>query len=36
MFCFFRGFEELSSFISRRAMTGQSQNQYSGVAVLTG
>jgi len=35
MFCFFRGFDQLSSSIGRQIMTGQSQSQYSGVAVLT-
>jgi len=36
MFYFFRVFEQLSSSIGRQVMTGQSQSQYSGFAVLTG
>ena len=36
MFCFFRGFEQLSSSIGRQIMTEQSQSQYSGFAVLAG
>jgi len=36
MFCFVRWFEQLSSSIGRQVMTGQSQSQYSGFAVLKG
>jgi len=36
MFCFFREFEQLSSSTGQQVMTGQSQRQYRGFAVLTG